>query len=174
DKPEQAIAQLQKAYREHPLDLAIQQSYFKALIDNQQTEQVRAEIGDFKAANPNNPRGAFMEGWLKTQTKDYKGAQAAFEQALSVNNNPDKLLLYTGLAQVYELDNQLIKAATTWQAALREDPTLTTGYSRWLRVMQKLNKTEDALSFLSDLESTTSAWQPSVVLAQVLYNQRKT
>src|SRR5690606_28668956 len=61
-----------------------------------------------------------------------------------------------------------------WQAALREDPTLTTGYSRWLRVMQKLNKTEDALSFLSDLESTTSAWQPSVVLAQVLYNQRKT
>src|SRR5690606_16416478 len=64
EKPEQAIAQLQKAYREQPLDLAIQQSYFKALIDNQQIEQVRAEIADFKAANPNNPRGAFMEGWL--------------------------------------------------------------------------------------------------------------
>jgi len=174
DKPEQAIAQLQKAYREQPLDLAIQQSYFKALIDNQQIEQVRAEIADFKAANPNNPRGAFMEGWLKAQTKDYKGAQAAFEQALSANNNPDKVLVYTGLAQVYELDNQLVKSATTWQTALREDPTLTTGYSRWLRVMQRLNKTEDAITFLSELEKNTSAWQPSVVLAQVLYNQRKT
>src|SRR5690606_37874939 len=91
-----------------------------------------------------------------------------------INNNPDKTMVYSGLAQVYERDNQLVKAATTWQTALREDPTLVAGYSRWLGVMQKLNKSEDAIAFLDELENNNSAWQPSVVLAQVLFNQRKT
>jgi tetratricopeptide (TPR) repeat protein len=174
EKPEQAIAQLQKAYEEQPLDLMIQQSYFKALLNNEQGEEVLREIKEFQNSYPQNPRGAFMEGWYKTQVKDYKGAQAAFEKSLSNKNNPEKAMAYSGLAQVYELDNQLVKAATTWQTALQENPTIVAGYSRWLNLMQKLNKLDDAASFLTKLESSSNAWQPSVVLAQLLFNKRET
>lgn len=173
-KGEQALAQLQKAYSEQPLDMVIQQTYFRALLAQGQVDQVKVDIADFKTTYPNSPRGFFIEGWFKFQQKDYKGAQAAFEKAASMPDNSEKSMAYGGLAQAYELDGQLQKAANTWQMALREDPALSGGYARWFEVMQKLNRTEDAVIFLNELEKETQAWQPSLSLAQLHFNQRRT
>lgn len=173
-KEEQAIAQLEKAYKEQPLDLVIQQTYLKALLAQGNIEQVEADIADFQRTYPENSRGPFLEGWFKVQQEEYKAAQKAFEKSLSMKNNDEKGLSYSGLAQAYELDDQIKKATTTWQLALTEDPSLAIGYSRYLGMMQSQNNIEDAVAFLTELEKNSTAWHPSVALAQVAANQRQT
>lgn len=173
NQSDQALAQLQKAYIEQPLDMVIQQTYFRALLSDGQVEQVRVDIDDFKKTYPDNARGPFMEGWFKLQQEDYKGAQVAFEKALSMPNNEEKGLAYSGLAQAFEMDKQLQKAANTWQMALKDDPTLNAGYARWFGVMTSLNRIDDAAAFLQELEKETEAWQPSLALAQLRFNQNQ-
>ena len=167
EQTEQAIAQLQKAYQEQPLDLVIQQTYFKLLFDNGATERVKQEVIDFKQKFPGNPRGDFIEGWYNIEEKDYSGAQKAFELAASAKNNPEKQLAYSGLAQVYEIQEQPQKAVTSWQMAIESDPGMTAAYGRWLAAMQKLNRQDAAGEFLRKLEAETSAWQPSLLLSQL-------
>lgn len=168
----QALAQLQTAYKQQPLDLAIQQTYFKALLSEGQDEQVSKYIADFQTTYPDNPRGQLLQGLLKLHQKDYKAAQQAFEKSLAASNNEEKAMSYGGLAQAFELDNQLEKAASTWQNAIQDDPTETLAYSRWLAVLQKINKLDSAKTVLQKLESEGEHWQPSVVLAQLLFNQK--
>lgn len=175
DKKEQALAQLQKAYREQPQDLIIQQSYFKMLIDEGMADTVQDEIRDFQQQYPGNPRGQFMDGWLKVEQKNYRAAQASFEKALSMPNNTERAMAYSGLAHAFERDNQPQKAVTAWEGALREDPSMVSAYRRWLNIMRSLNRGQEAITFLNDLEQKkVDAWQPSVVLAQLFFSQRQT
>lgn len=126
----QAIAQLQKAYQEQPMDLIIQQAYFKSLFDNGDADKVKEEIAAFKEKNPGSPRGDFMEGWYFVEQKKYKEAEQAFELAVAAPNNPEIQLAYSGLAQVYELQEQPQKAINIWEAAIKTDPTATAAYGR--------------------------------------------
>jgi tetratricopeptide (TPR) repeat protein len=164
---EQAIGQLQKAYQEQPLDLIIQQTYLKILFDNDASERVKEEVANFKQKYPDNPRGDFIEGWYNVEKKDYAAAQQAFERAAAAKNNPEKQLAYSGLAQVYQLQNQPQKAAASWQMAIESDPNMTAAYGRWLSIMQQLNRNEEAVNFLLKLEKETSGWQPSLLLSQL-------
>lgn len=173
DKNEQAQAQLQKAYLEQPLDIAIQQSLYKFLLSQGRHDQVIKEIADYKTQYPDNGRGQFFDGWYKLEQKDYRGAQRAFEEAVAVPGNREKAMAYSGLAQAYELDNQPAKAIATWQSVLQENPTVAGAYSHWLGIMQKQNQTEDALTFLKKLEKDKKAWQTSVVISQLLFNRRQ-
>ncbi len=164
---EQAIAQLQKAYEEQPLDLVIQQTYLKILFDNDAAERVKEEVANFKQKYPDNPRGDFIEGWYHVEQKDYAAAQQSFERAAAAKNNPEKQLAYSGLAQVYELQKQSQKAAASWQMAIESDPKMTAAYGRWLAIMQELNRRDEAISFLLKLEKETTDWQPSLLLSQL-------
>lgn len=170
---EQAIAQLQKAYQEQPLDLVIQQTYLKLLFDNGAADRVKEEVASFKEKHPGNPRGDFIEGWYFVEEKNYAAAQEAFERAASAKNNPEKQLAYSGLAQVYEQQNQLQKAAVNWQMAIEADPKMTAAYGRWMAIMQKLNRKEDAEKFLLEIEEKTSSWQPSLLLSQLELQNNK-
>lgn len=170
---EQAIAQLQKAYQEQPLDLIIQQTYLKLLFDNGAAERVKEEVESFKQKFPDNPRGHFIEGWYNVEEKNYTAAQQSFELAAAVKNNPERQLAYSGLAQVYELQNQPQKAVASWQMAIEADHSMTAAYGRWLALMQKLNRQEEALEFLRTLESGSTNWQPSVLLSQLELQNNK-
>ena len=173
EQTEQAIAQLQKAYQEQPLDLVIQQTYLKLLFDNGAADRVKEEVASFKEKHPGNPRGDFIEGWYFVEEKNYAGAQEAFERAAAAKNNPEKQLAYSGLAQVYEQQNQLQKAAVNWQMAIEADPKMTAAYGRWMAIMQKLNRKDDAEKFLLDIEEKTSSWQASLLLSQLELQNNK-
>ena len=164
---EQAIGQLQKAYQEQPLDLVIQQTYLKILFDNDAADRVKEEVANFKLKYPDNPRGDFIEGWYNVEQKNYSAAQQAFERAAAARNNPEKQLAYSGLAQVYELQNQPQKAAASWQMAIESDPGMTAAYGRWFTIMQQLNRRDEAINFLLKLENETNKWQPSLLLSQL-------
>lgn len=164
---EQAVAQLQKAYQEQPNDFYIQQSYFKALLVNEQSEKLEEEISLFKDKNPDGSRGYFFDGWYKLQQKKYKESEQQFEKAISTRNSSEKNLAYAGLAQLYEIQGLTQKAITAWQFALQEDPSMVVGYSRWFAQIRKLNRDSDALTFLLGLEQKTIRWEPSIVLAQI-------
>lgn len=167
DQREQAVAQLQKAYQEQPNDFYIQQSYFKALLGNEQNEKLEEEISLFKGKNPDSSRGYFFDGWYQFQKKNYKEAEQQFEKAISVRDSSEKNLAYAGLAQLYETQELTQKSITAWEFALKEDPSMVVGYSRWFAQMRKLNRDSDALTFLLGLEEKTTRWEPSVVLAQI-------
>jgi tetratricopeptide (TPR) repeat protein len=174
ENQEQALAQLQKAYSEAPLDIIIQQSYFQALISNGEQAEVKTLIDQFKQQFPNNPRGDFLAGWLGFEEKDYDTAKRAFEKAIAHPDNTEKQFAYAGLAQVYTLQQQPQKAAETWQAALQADPAMIPAYAHWLRLMQELNRSEDAIAFLTNLEQSSQQWQPSVMLARIRVSQNNT
>lgn len=171
DQPEQAIGQLQKAYQEQPLDLVIQQAYLKALFDQKQLDRVKDEVAEFKKNHPDNSRGPFIEGWLLMEQKDYSGAEKAFERALAMPKNNEKQLAWSGLARIYELQNNPQKAVAAWQHTIENSPTISTPYGQWLRHMKTLNRLDDAETFLKKLESSTTAWQPSLVLAELTVAQ---
>jgi tetratricopeptide (TPR) repeat protein len=173
DQPEQALAQLQKAYSELPQDVLIEQTYFDALLKLGKASDAEALVKQLRTADANNPRGHFLEGWLQLHQKAYRKAQASFSKALENTSGTDRAMAYSGLAQAHEQAGQLQEAANVWQTALKEDPAMIAAYSRWLALMEKLNKGDQALAYLTELESQKKYWQPSVVLAQLYYNQRQ-
>ena len=170
---EQAVAQLQKAYQEQADDFYIQQSYFKALLVNEQKEKLLSEIELLKKKNPESSRGYFFSGWYQFQEKNYKESEVQFEKAIAVRESSEKSLAYAGLAQLYEAQNLTQKAVTAWQFALEEDPGMTVGYSRWFSQMRKINREEEAVKFVLNLESKAARWEPSVVLAQIYTAQNQ-
>jgi tetratricopeptide (TPR) repeat protein len=170
---EQGLAQLRTAYRTVPLDFVVQEAYFKALMSAGKNTEVKQEIAAFQKDHPTNPRGAFIDGWYKLVIKDYAGAQVSFEKALSAKNNSEKVLAYTGLAELYHLQNQPQKTIAIWQTLLAEDPTQIPVYAKWYQLTRELKRTQEALAFLTQLESKTDKWQPSAVLAQVLQDQKQ-
>lgn len=171
DQKEQAVAQLQKAYAEQPNDFFIQQSYFKALLGNQQKDTLVEEIESFKSKNPQNSRGYFFAGWFQLQEKNYAVAEQEFEKAIAAKENTEKHLAFAGLAQLYEAQEQPQKAIAAWEQALQAEPGMVVGYSRWLVQMRKLKRDQEAVAFVRKLEEETERWEPSVVLAQILAMQ---
>lgn len=172
-QPEQAIAQLQKAYVAQPLDLIVQQAYLRSLFENDQAEKVKEEIVEFKKQFPDSGRGPFIEGWYFMEMKDYSAAEQAFEKSISMSANTEKQLSYLGLAQIYELKKQPQKAITAWQLAITADPGMRAAYGRWMKLMRELKREDEALVFLQELEKDTSSWYPSVVLAQLMAREKK-
>lgn len=172
--PALGLGQLQKAYHEQPLDLVIQQSYFKALFADGKLDIIKAEIADFQKANPTNARGSFLEGWFNLVQKKYPDAEQAFKKAVAVKDNAEKMLSYAGLAEVYKSQGQLTKAASVFEDMLTLDASQAALYGEWLGVMQKSDRIKDALVFLNALEEKPENWMPSIVLAQVLVTQGQT
>ena len=173
NNPEQGVAQLRTAYRAVPLDFVVQEAYIKALMQAGKHEEIKKEIASFQKDYPTNPRGAFIEGWHKLVLKDYAGAQAQFEKALSAKDNKEKILAYTGLAELYHQQNQPQKAINTWQALLAEDATQIPVYAKWYQLARELKRTPEAVTFLMQLEAKSDKWQPSAVLAQLLQEQNQ-
>ncbi|MFO1389525.1 tetratricopeptide repeat protein [Cellvibrio sp.] len=171
---EQGLAQLRTAYRAAPIDFVVQESYFKALMQAGKNEELKSEIANFQKDNPGSGRSAFIEGWYKLVIKDYVGAQVAFEKALSVKDNNERVMAFTGLAELYQMQNQPQKAINTWQTLLKEDPTQIPVYAKWYALMRELKRTPEAVSFLTDLDAKADKWQPSAVLAQILQEQQQT
>lgn len=164
---EQAVAQLQKAYQEQPGDFYIQQSYFRALLSNEQNEKIEEEIASLQNKNPQNSRGYFFAGWYQLQLKNYKMAEQQFEKAITAQESSEKNLAYAGLAQLYEAQELTQKAVAAWQLALKEEPGMVAGYNRWFVQMRKLNREAEAIAFVLELEATSARWEPAIVLAQL-------
>jgi len=172
-QPEQAIAQMQKAFDAQPLDLLVEQTYLKLLIENDDEARVEQIIKDLQQKYPENPRGTFLQGWFALSKKQYKEAERFFEQSLSFTDNNEKALSYAGLAQLYNQQNQPHKAITAWQSIIEQDHKNLNSYRPWLMQMFKLERKDDAIKYLQTLESSSKDWQPSAVLAQVLVADKK-
>lgn len=171
---DQGLAQLRKAYQEAPLDVMLQEAYLRALFRDGQTDAVKKEVDDFKARFPDNARGPFVEGWYYMEQKNYSAAEKAFEKSLSMSGNLEKKLSYTGLAQLYEIQNQPQKAIAAWQNAIESDPTVSASYGHWLNLMWANNKKDQAVPYLLNIENKNpKLWQPSVVLAQLYANSKQ-
>lgn len=171
---DQGLAQLRKAYQESPLDVMLQEAYLRALFASGQAEAVKKEVDEFKTKFPENARGPFVEGWYYMEQKNYVAAEKAFDKSLSMPGNTEKKLSYTGLAQLYSLQNQPLKAIAAWQRAIEADPTVSASYGHWLNLMWANNKKEQAFTYLLDIEDKNpKLWQPSVVLAQLYANNKQ-
>ncbi len=170
----QALAQLNKAYKGAPLDFVLQEAYLKALFENGQADKVKQEVELFKSQFPDNARGPLVEGWYHMAQKNYAAAEKAFTYSLSLPENTEKQLSYTGLAQLYEIQKQPSKAITAWQHAIEADPTVISAYGHWFNQLILNNKKDDAFDFLLNIESkNASTWQPSMILAQLYANNKQ-
>lgn len=170
DDVDAAITQLEVAYKSQPEDLAVQQTYLRTLLAEGRENRVDREIQEFRSLYPNNSRGDFLEGWFRLYQKRFPEARALFHKILKDPDNADRGIAYVGMAQSWELDGQWSKAADTWAAALEEAPEQIEGYSQWLNALEKSDNRDRAIPFLTELEKK-GAWQTSVVLAQLIYNQ---
>lgn len=169
EQPEQALAQLQKAYEEKPMDLLVEEAYLKMLLQQGEDERALAVIKDLQQKYPESPRAPFLSGWYSLSKKDYQTAETQFEKALSIKDNNEKSLSYAGLAQLYNEQNLPLKAVVAWQSLLESDPKNANAYRPWLALMVKLERLKDAQDFLAGLANKTEDWQPSAVLAQLLF-----
>ena len=170
----QAIAQLHKAYKEAPLDFVLQEAYLKALFESGQADKARQEVDLFKSQFPDNARGPFVEAWYYMVQKNYLAAEKAFEYSLSLPKNMEKQFSYTGLAQLYEIQKKSSKAIIAWQNAIAADPTVISAYGRWYSQLLFNNKQDQAFPFLLEIEKENiSAWQPSMILAQLYANGKQ-
>lgn len=173
EQPEQAIAQLQKAYEAQPMDLFVQQTYFKTLLGNGLDKRAEEVLKDFQRQYQNTPRSAFLQGWFALYKKDYKAAEGFFAQALSIKGNDEKQLSFAGLAQIYSEQNQPHKAIVAWQSIIELDPKNLNAYRPWLAQVMKLNRAKEAIDFLDGLAVKSGDWQPSAVLAQLLSSNQQ-
>ena len=165
---DQALAQYRKAYQEKEMDLVIQQTYFKALVDDKQSSKVKEEISAFKTKYQDSSRGDFIEAWFLMQNKNYQAAEASFKRVIAVKESSDKYLALIGLAELSELQHDTQKAISNWQQAITTDPTVTAAYGHWVKLVLANNKRDTAITFLNELgNSRQELWQPSVVLAQI-------
>jgi tetratricopeptide (TPR) repeat protein len=171
---EQGLAQLRTAYRAAPMDFVVQEAYFKALMQGGKNDELKSEIANFQKENPGSGRGAFIDGWYKLVVKDYAGAQVAFEKALSIKDNNERIMAFTGLAELYQIQNQPQKAINTWQTLLTEDPSQIPVYAKWYALARELKRTPEAITFLTGLEAKSDKWQSSAALAQILQDQQRT
>jgi cellulose synthase operon protein C len=172
-QPEQAIAQMQKAFEEQPLDLLVQQTYIKILLDNGDESRVIEIIKDFQNKYPENARGPFLEGWFALMKKNYKSAEVLFEKALSMRDNKEKSLSYAGLAALYNQQGQPHKAIVAWQSIIEQDNKNLNSYRPWLIQMIKMDRADDAIKFLQELTMKSKDWQPSAVLAQLFVSKKE-
>ncbi len=172
-KEELALAQLEKAYRQQPQDFLVLQTYMGVLLDTGHDAEARAVWQDLRQEDVDSARSFFLEGRYLLHKADYVSAQAAFQRALTSQDATERAMAYMGLAQSYELNGQLPEAAGVWQTALRENPSLVAGYARWLAIMHKMDKVDEAFTYLLELEKQPRHWQPSVVLAQLYFNQQQ-
>lgn len=173
EQPEQAVAQLQKAFEEQPMDLLVQQTYFKTLFANGLDKRAEEVLKEFQVQHKDSPRGAFLQGWFALYKKDYKAAETFFEQALSIKGNDEKQLSYAGLAQIYNEQNMPHKAVVAWQSIIELAPKNLNSYRLWLAQMARLDRIKEAATFLEALEAESNDWQPSAVLAQLLSAQKQ-
>ncbi len=173
DQPEQALGQLQKAYRNEPQDLLLQQNYFKALLDAGMDADIEQEIANFKKNYPDSTRGELMSGWFHARKKQWSSAESDFRQALAKSETKEKELAYAGLAQVFEQQQQYAKAMAQLQEAISLSPESVGLYRMWLKDVVQLKKQDEAISFLSGIESKSGGWPASVVLAQLLASSQK-
>lgn len=167
ENKEQALAQLQKAYAEMPLDIVIQQSYYHALIADGQQTQVKALIAQFQQEFPDNPRGDFLAGWLAYEEKKFDEAERAFQKAIAHPDNREKQFAYAGLAQIYTEQEKPQQAMEAWQSALKADPAMIPAYGHWMKLMHDMKRDAQAVAFLRELEEGSQQWQPSVMLARI-------
>jgi tetratricopeptide (TPR) repeat protein len=163
----QAMAQLQKAYSEQPLDFVIQQTYFQRLFSQKMHEQAAVEVAAFTKRFPDNERRHFLAGWLHMENKDYDKALTTFRQGVADPSNNEKHLSHIGIAQILDLRKEAQPAAAAWQAALQDNPGVMVAYARYLKLMQELKREDNAISFLNSLEANEKFWQPSLVLARI-------
>lgn len=166
----EAIAQLERAYKNQPEDLTVQQTYLSTLLDEGQENLVEQEIQSFKNQHPASSRGDFLEGWLRLHQKKYEQARSLFGLVLKHSQSPDRIVAYIGTAQSWEQENQWAKAAEVWSAFLTEIPDQIEGYSQWLNALDKSGNTQQAIPFLTQLEQK-GAWQTSVMLSQLTFNE---
>jgi cellulose synthase operon protein C len=172
-QPEQAIAQMQKAFDAQPMDLLVEQTYVKLLIENEDELRVEQVIKEVLQKFPDNSRGVFLQGWFALTKKQYKEAERLFEQALSFKNNTEKALSFAGLAELYKEQDMPFKAVMAWQSIIEQDHKNLNSYRPWLVQMFKLDRGDEAVKFLESLTVQSKDWQPSAVLAQLLVASKK-
>jgi cellulose synthase operon protein C len=145
--PALGLGQLKKAYTEQPLDLVIQQIYFKALHREEKFDILKNEITEFSNKYPENPRSNFNQGWLALILKSYPEAEQQFKKAISVNDNEEKNLAYfyrdiANLA-LTEVDKN---AAIKWyEKSIELDPNLADSLNNlaWLYFKKNDQRAKD-------------------------------
>lgn len=172
NKQEQAFAQLETAYKNQPLDHAIQQAYFHSLFRQNDSNKSLQAVKDFQSNHPDEAQGEMLLGWHYTNQSKYELAKRAINNFMQIGGN--KSNGYAALAQVHEKQSQWEQAANYWRQALSEDPSSNMAYSRLFNALNKTNERDSGIAFLRELESShPSEWKPSVALAQLLSRSSK-
>lgn len=168
-KQEQALAQLKKAYTQETEDFLVQQAYFRTLGGLNKQDVLKQEVDAYRVANPDSAKGAFFSGWYEFGRKSYKSAIKEFTQAVKLNDDHINGLAYTGLAQSYEANDDLIKATDAWEDAIKSNPTSLGSYGQWLLTLKKRSLEKTAIERLDHFELEASIWQPKYIRAGIQF-----
>lgn len=172
DKKEQAIAQLKKAHAEAPDDILIQQAYYRTLAAADKREELKRNIDEYVATNPQSAKGAFFVGWYELGSQRFGAARKAFERAVSLGDAEVKGIAYAGLAQSYEASGQLVEATQAWEDTIKTNPAALKAYGQWLITLQRRGQIAQAERRLADLNIDKSYWQPDYAMSRLAFEQK--
>lgn len=133
-EPQQALEGMRRYLSSYPDAREIRLQYARALLEQKQYKQSRAEFQRLAKENPDNPDMAFAIALISLQLKDFKGAEEQLRQALGKDKKgQDRVQYYLG---------QLSEAKEDVDAALEHYREVEEGEYRYpaqLRVVYLLN-----------------------------------
>lgn len=171
-QPKFALAHLEKAYKEFPDDLIIQQSYFKTLYDLGNKEELFKILDTAISENKSNARFLFFKAWYLAQEKDYKQAEEYYKKSININNEADTQLSYSGLAMLYRAQGNNELVLSSWESAILQNTDSTLPYIEWYKEIYNRKLFDYGLNFLKTLKEKSDAWQISYLLADIELNKK--
>lgn len=164
NEKELALAQLEAAFRNSPLDKLIQQTYFTRLALVSGDKAVQTEIDTLKKKYPNEAGVILIDAWWMTETNNLTAAEKLLRSKISAFEQKDALSAYLLLADVYRQQKKPDAARKTLEDYLRQAPQSTQIYNNWLSLVEASNQ-QAAAQFLEELQALdATAWQPDFYL----------
>lgn len=171
-KEQQARAQLGKAYELAETDLLVQQAYYRLLAAIGEVDQLKQLVQGFIKAHPELPQGQFFSGWILSNEREFKKAEAAFERALSMGDEKITSLTYAALAELHEKMGEPVKVTQDWENAIVATPAALYAYERWVVSLYRRNVIDTAEARLTALKIPDTYWQPEFILASLALRQK--
>ncbi len=133
------------------------------------------EFSEVTRLYPQRFDGHFNRAVTLAKLRRPKDAAAAFQAAIKVADNvatnKDKIDAYLGLAGQLELTNDYSSAADAYASALQLDPGNADMILRRGRALEQAGKGLDALPELTKLESSSSDYRVSALIADIYVKQ---
>ncbi len=173
DAPQQALAVLKKYLASYPEANEVRLFYARALLEQKQYAEARAEFQRLQKLHPDNAELAFAIALLSLQMGELDRAEQELQQALSAGKQ-DNGTVYYYLAQLNEAKKN-DEAAMQQYAQVKEGEYVYPSRLRMAYLLNKAGKLQEALKVLQQTDTTNNQQRAQLALieAQMLRDAKQ-